>query len=49
MHFEGDRTYKREESTSKPATPATPDAPPAHEREMQELMLELRAAQSSKA
>jgi hypothetical protein len=49
MHFEGDRTYKREESTSKPATPAMPDAPPAHEREMQELMLELRAAQSSKA
>jgi hypothetical protein len=43
MHFEGNRQYKREES---PTKPATPDLPPAHQSEMQELMLELRAAQS---
>ena len=45
MHFEGNRQYKREECTSKPATA---DIPPTHHSEMQELMLELRAAQSSK-
>lgn len=45
MHFEGHRQYKREES---PTKPATPDPPPAHANEMQELMLELRAAQNSK-
>jgi len=45
MHFEGTRQYKREES---PMKPAPPDPPPAHANEMQELMLELRAAQNSK-
>jgi hypothetical protein len=45
MHFE-DCGHKRDVCTDKPAATI---AAPTHDQEMHELMMELRAAQNSKA